>query len=142
MKFFSASVCFFALFCNLTVASFGGMIYCIEKASGELCSVSASELFLSSDKCCPVDPSQNQSTGTFPFDCDHCTDIETAEGDRELGPMVERIGLKTPAAQEWISVDLIPVRGATSLLRKISTKAPPIPCGASRQYADTIQFRV
>lgn len=145
MKLLTASICSLALVCNVALAGIGGVVYCLEKISGERCVTSTS--FLAGDpdartNCCPFGQPLHPAGDPAPSDCEHCLDLEIEGNDSEAAPALEREVLKTPAATNWIFTDLVPARDQVGLLKKISTRAPPIPCGASRQYAETIRLRV
>jgi hypothetical protein len=142
MKLLSAIVCASALASNILLAASGWAILCIEKASGQQCDVSASGKSPLLERCCSVENAQNLASETYPFDCDHCTDFAVDESDQELWSSAERGGLKVTAVEDWTFADYTLVQRTKIMLRTMPTRGPPLCCGSSWHYAETIQLQI
>lgn len=142
MKLLFVFVCASALASNILLAASGWAILCIEKASGQHCDVSAAGKSPLSERCCLDQKIQDQSGETPPFDCDHCTDIAVEGSDQELWSSAERGVLKVTAVEDWTYADFTLVPSTTIMLRTMPTRAPPLCCGSSWHYAETIQLQI
>ncbi len=131
-----------ALACNSALAGVGGLIYCVENDSGEVCSVSAENASGIPETCCPLEQAKGLASFPLPFECDHCTDYEVDVSGEGATPKVDRVVVKANAVMAWISTDLIVVRSKKAVFKKAPARGPPIQNGASQLFADTIVFRV
>ena len=142
MKLLFVFVCASALASNMLLAASGWAILCIEKASGEHCDVSASGKSSLSERCCHLQKVRGQSSEAYPFDCDHCIDIAVDGSDQEFWSSAERGGLTVTAVDDWTHADFTLDRSTTIMLRTMPTRAPPLCCGSSWHYAETIQLQI
>lgn len=142
MKSLVALIFAIALAGNSALAGIGGLIYCVEKDSGELCSLATEKASGLPKECCPFEQAKSLANVPLPFECDHCTDYEIDASDEGATPSVDRVVVKAAAVIGWISTDLIVVRSETGVLKNAPVRAPPIQNGASQLFADTVVFRV
>lgn len=131
-----------ALACNSALAGVGGLIYCFENDSGEVCSVSAENASGIPETCCPLEEAKGLASFPLPFECDHCTDYEIDSSDEGTTVSIDRVVVKATAVIDWVATDLIVVRSEAANLKNPPARAPPVKNGASQLFADTVVFRV
>jgi len=143
MKFFSAIFCIFAIAANTALASIGGLVYCIDRQIEEHPSHSGTAVGNGEDACCPVELYSSTQELRFSIDCECCIDIKIEPFDfKKANPSVKRIAAKAFPEIDLSSLDLAIFIGEKCVEQKqLTVRAPPIPSGASFEYAATIQFR-
>ncbi|MDQ8198232.1 hypothetical protein QEH56_08750 [Pelagicoccus enzymogenes] len=142
MKPFAAIILTIALACNMALAGIDGIIYCVEKDSGAICSVNPEKAFGLPEKCCPFEEAKILANFPLPFECDHCTDYEIDASDEGATVSVDRVVVKATAVIAWTSTDLFVVRNEETLSKNAPVRAPPIQNRAAQLFADTVVFRV
>ena len=142
MKSLIAIICITAIAINSAISGVEGVVYCIDKEPGQFCGNSNSEPLSDSGSCFPFEKARKAATTPMPYDCSLCIDFEITGSDSEVPPRDLQVILKAAPVIVLISTEIIPVRGVTTVSKSQPTRAPPGQFRASRQYADTVQFRV
>ncbi|EDY82945.1 hypothetical protein VDG1235_2568 [Verrucomicrobiia bacterium DG1235] len=142
MKPIFALIFTIALACNSALAGIGGWVYCVEKGSGTICSVTSEKTANLPENCCPIEEVKSSANAPRPFECDHCIDYEIDASEEEATVSVDRVVVKAIAVIAWTSTDLIVVRNEEIISKNTPVRAPPIQNGAARLFADTVVFRV
>lgn len=142
MKPIVALIFTIALACNSALAGIGGWVYCVEKDSGAISSVTSEKASGLPEKCCPIEEAKKSANFPLPFECDHCTDYEIDASDEGATVSVDRVVVKATAVIAWTSTDLFVVRNEETLSKNAPVRAPPIQNRAAQLFADTVVFRV
>lgn len=144
MKSLVAVLSLITLACNIALASGQSVTYCVEKITGEICSVSSEKSAAPSEEdCCPFDQARSLAAYPLPFECDHCTDYEVEVGDEEAAPAIDRIVVKAAEITGILPVETFAIRSELRAIKAFDTRGPPCEAPkASRLYTKTIQLRV
>ncbi len=131
------------LACNIALANGPTLTYCIEKSSGNVCSVATVEATEESEKCCPFEQARKFSSVPIPFECDHCTDYEVEASDEEIASNFDRVVVKAATVIGFVPVDLFAICSELRAVNNLGSRARPIALPkASQQYTETIQLRI
>lgn len=142
MKPFLALILTIVLAYDSALAGIDGLVYCVEKDTGESSRIPTQNTKGVEEGCCPFELAGNIPHPPVPYECDHCVDFEVDTSDEGLNSRLDRIIFNASAICKWISEKPFTANNELYVLKNVSARAPPYQYNASQQYVDTIVFRI